>query len=219
MEGFDPERTSFEVDESGFLVHPEHWNQRFAEVKAPDVGIVGGLTHEHWDVINFIRNMYRIAGRTPLVYEASRQCGLTRAELKNLFPAGYLRGACKLAGITYREGYISQAYVPESTEDIEHITSKKTYTVDVRGFLIDPNNWDEYYAASRAYDMKFPGGRLTDDQWHVIRYIRAHYAQTGEVPTVYETCEANQIELDELESMFPDGYHRGLIKIAGLRVR
>jgi tRNA 2-thiouridine synthesizing protein E len=219
MEDFNPERTSFDVDDAGFLIHPDHWNQRFVELKAAEVGILGGITREHWDVINFIRSMFRIAGRTPLVYECCRQCGLTRVELQKLFPAGYLRGACKLAGITYREGYISQTYVPETTEDVEQITLKKTYVVDVRGFLVDPGNWDEYYAAYRAHDMKYPGGRLTDDQWRVIRYVRAHYARTGEVPTVYETCEANQIELEDLESMFPDGYHRGLIKISGLRVR
>ena len=34
-----------------------------------------------------------------------------------------------------------------------------------------------------------------------------------------ETCEANDIDLDELEQLFPDGYHRGVIKIAGLRLR
>ena len=219
MQGFDPDRSAFETDDSGFLVHPEHWNQRFAEQNASEVGISGGLTREHWDVINYIRNMYRIAGRSPLVYETCRQCGLNRVELKNLFPAGYLRGACKLAGVTYREGYISQAYVPESTEDIDYITSTKTYQVDVRGFLIDPNSWDEYYAAFRAFDLKYPGGRLTDEQWRIIRYVRDSFARNGEVPTVYETCEANQIELEDLENLFPDGYHRGLIKIAGLRVR
>ena len=34
-----------------------------------------------------------------------------------------------------------------------------------------------------------------------------------------ETCEANDIDIDELEQLFPDGYHRGAVKIAGLRLR
>ena len=29
----------------------------------------------------------------------------------------------------------------------------------------------------------------------------------------------NLIDLDELQKLFPDGYHRGAVKIAGLRVR
>ncbi len=130
-----------------------------------------------------------------------------------------MRGACKLAGITYREGYLSQAYLPKTAEDLNHIAFKKTYNVDVRGFLTDPKDWDEYFAAFRAYDMKVPGGRLTDNHWRIIKYLRQRFEETGEVPKVYETCEANDIELDQLEQLFPDGYHRGLVKIAGLRVR
>jgi len=219
MEEFNPDRTSFDVDESGFLVHTEHWNEHFAEQKADDVGIPKGLTREHWDVINYIRNMYRIAGSCPLVYETCRHCGMTRQDLKRLFPTGYLRGACKLAGVTYREGYLSQAYVPKTADDLNFISFKKVYKVDVRGFLVDPSDWDEYFAAFRAYDMKVPGGRLSNDHWRIIRYLRERHAQTGQVPTVYEACEANKIELDQLEQLFPDGYHRGLVKIAGLRVR
>jgi tRNA 2-thiouridine synthesizing protein E len=36
---------------------------------------------------------------------------------------------------------------------------------------------------------------------------------------VTETCEANDLDIDELEQLFPDGYHRGAVKIAGLRLR
>jgi tRNA 2-thiouridine synthesizing protein E len=219
MAEYDPERTSFDVDESGFLIDTTQWNRHFAEQKAVEAGIAQGLTKEHWDVMNYIRNMYRIAGRCPLVYETCRHCGLRRQDLKRLFPSGYLRGACKLAGLTYREGYLSQSYLPKTAEDLNHISFQKTYKVDVRGFLIDPDEWDEYFAAFRAHDMKIPGGRLSDDHWRIIKYVRQQHAQTGEVPTVYRTCEDNQIELDQLEQLFPDGYHRGLVKIAGLRVR
>jgi tRNA 2-thiouridine synthesizing protein E len=52
-----------------------------------------------------------------------------------------------------------------------------------------------------------------------LNSIRKRFEETGTVPTVYETCEMNQIELEDLESLFPDGYHRGAVKIAGLRVR
>jgi tRNA 2-thiouridine synthesizing protein E len=37
------------------------------------------------------------------------------------------------------------------------------------------------------------------------------------VPTVYETCEDTDVERDLLERLFPDDYHRGLVKIEGLR--
>jgi len=35
---------------------------------------------------------------------------------------------------------------------------------------------------------------------------------------ICETYEAIGVELDLLKSLFPGGYHRGLVKIAGLRV-
>jgi tRNA 2-thiouridine synthesizing protein E len=219
MEGYDPDRREFEVDDSGFLIDPSHWNEHFARLKAVEVGIPEGLTKEHWDAIDFIRTMYRVAGRCPNVYETCRRCGLTRSDLKRLFPTGYLRGACKLSGLSYREAYLGQTYLPTTAHDLNHITFKKTYRVDVRGFLIDASDWDEYFASFRAYDMKLPGGRLTDDHWRVIRYLRDRFSKTGEVPTVYETCEANNLRLSQLEQLFPDGYHRGLVKIAGLRVR
>ena len=95
----------------------------------------------------------------------------------------------------------------------------KTYTVDVRGFLVNPEEWDEYYAVYKAYDMKINSeGKLTDKHWAIIDYLRKKYKKDKNVPTIYETCEANQIDIPELEKLFPDGYHRGAVKIAGLRI-
>jgi tRNA 2-thiouridine synthesizing protein E len=50
-------------------------------------------------------------------------------------------------------------------------------------------------------------------------FLRQRFATNNIVPTVYETCEANHIELEELQRLFPDGYHRGAVKLGGLRVR
>jgi len=208
----------YSVDLNGFLLDDTQWDREFAESSAKLVEIHGGLTKEHWDVINHIRETHADLGRCPLVFDTCRTCGLGRKDLKRLFPTGYLRGACRLAGVTYREGYLSQASMPVTADDVNVISANKAYTVDVRGFLIDPNEWDEYYAAFRAYDMKIPGGRLTDDHWRIVNYLRASFARTEKVPTVYETCEANEIDLEELEKLFPDGYQRGAVKLAGLRV-
>lgn len=210
---------SFEVDDKGFLTNPETWQESFAVGAAEQLQIKGGLTKEHWDVIHYVRDTFKRTGKCPLVYETCRGLGLRLKELRNLFPTGYLRGACKLAGITYREGYLGQTVLPSTAEDLNTIAANKTYETDVRGFLVHPDEWDEYYAAFRAYDMKIPGGRLTDKHWKIIHYLRDHYTEYGSVPTVYETCEASGTDLEELERLFPDGYHRGVVKIAGLRVR
>ena len=210
---------TYEIDERDFLVDFSQWEKDFAEGMAVKLGMADELMKEQWDFINAIRDSYEQNGRCPIVYEVCRTCGLRLRDLRMLFPSGYLRGACRLAGITYREGYLGQNYIPETAEDLNVISIKKFYTVDVRGFLIDPMEWDEYYAIFRAFDMKIPGGRLTEKHWQIIYYLQDHYNKKKEVPTIYETCENNQIDLKELEQLFPDGYHRGAVKIAGLRVR
>lgn len=209
---------TYGLDDSGFLDDFNDWDKNFAEGIAIDLEIPLGLTKEHWDVINSIRDTFKKSGKCPLVYETCRMNNLSRKELKKLFPTGYLRGACKIAGITYREGFLGQTNIPATAEDINVITTKKSYTMDVRGFLVVPEDWDEFWAAHRAYDMKINKGKLTDRHWQVIKYLRGYYMDNKRIPTIHDTCEALKIELNELEELFPDGYHRGAIKISGLRV-
>ncbi len=84
--------------------------------------------------------------------------------------------------------------------------------------MVNPDQWDEYYAVHRAYETKIPGGKLTDKHWQIIKFLRENYKKKKEVATVYETCTANGLDIEELEGLFPDGYHRGAVKIAGFRV-
>ena len=219
MGAFSFKEKNYEVDGYDFLLDFHNWDENFAEGMAVKLNIPEGLTKEHWDVINYIRKTYKDTGRCPIVYEVCRMTGLNRREYKALFPTGYLRGACKIAGITYKEGYLGQTYLPASADDINIVTANKSYQVDVRGFLLNPDDWDEYYAAHRAYDMKIPGGKLTERHWQIIKFLRDKFTENKTIPTVYETCDQNSIELDELEKLFPDGYHRGAVKIAGLRAR
>jgi tRNA 2-thiouridine synthesizing protein E len=59
---------------------------------------------------------------------------------------------------------------------------------------------------------------LSEEHWRVLRYLRAEHAKTNEVPTVYSVCDALGLTLDDLARLFPTGYHRGAVKLAGLRV-
>jgi len=61
--------------------------------------------------------------------------------------------------------------------------------------------------------------KLTEKHWQILELLRQRFATNNIVPTMYETCEANHIELEELQRLLPDGYHRGAVKLAGLRVR
>ncbi len=208
----------FEIDDQGFLVESGFWERAFAIGMADQVGITGGLTDKHWEIINFIREVYLRTGTCPLVFQTCKAAGLRLAEFKALFPFGYLRGACRLAGVTYREGYLGVEPYSGLPGKITKTTLEKTYEIDILGFLVKPENWDEEYAVSKAREMKMPEG-LTEWHWQIIRYLRKRFQKEGKVPTFFETCEANQLEIEDFEKLFPDGYHRGAVKLAGLRVR
>lgn len=222
---------SYTVDEYGFLVDFNQWDKPFAENLAMQLSISGGLTAKHWEVIHFIRDWYIQEGICPLVYQTCKMNQLTSIDqLRELFPTGYWRGACKLAGITFKYTYpvVDEGKLSVPTEKHKNgILPKerpqkpepfeKHYMVDVCGFLIDPNNWDKKFAIHKAHELKVPD-MLTERHWQVICFLRSHFSQKGIVPTVYDTCTFFQMDIDELAKLFPDGYHRGAVKIAGLRV-
>ena len=115
-------------------------------------------------------------------------------------------------------GYVPQSWAEESAERVTvGDQEKKTYEVNIRGFLINPQAWDKMYAIYKAHEMKMP--KLTDKHWQVITFLRQSFEKNNLVPTIYETCEACDIDLEKLQKLFPDGYHRGAVKIAGLRTR
>lgn len=217
MNTFEFGNKVYRVDSEQFLLDFDEWDENFARGMAPKIGVINGLSEDHWKVIYFIRESFKKSGKCPLVYETCRTNRLHIQELKKLFPAGYLRGACKLAGITYKEGYLEQSWIEDFAERVTGGVSESTYEVDVRGFLVNPSQWDRRFAIGKAWEMKMP--KLTDKHWQIISFLRQSFEKNNIVPTVYETCEANGIDIEELEKLFPDGYHRGAVKISGLRVR
>jgi tRNA 2-thiouridine synthesizing protein E len=208
---------SYHVCGEGFLINPDDWDEDFADAMAAQADIPSGLTDQHWEVIRFIREFVKEKGRCPLVYETCDANALYLEDLQRLFPTGYQRGACRIAGVTYREGYLGRGRLRRNHKKPNGEPLEKTYRVDVRGFLVDPDDWDEEYAAAKACEMKLASG-LTDRHWQIISFVRDSYRVNGTIPTVYETCQANAATIDELEQLFPDGYHRGVVKIAGLRL-
>ncbi|MFC1849334.1 TusE/DsrC/DsvC family sulfur relay protein [candidate division CSSED10-310 bacterium] len=206
------------LDADGFLLDTVAWDEDFAQTMAPQIGIHGKLSRKHWDILYSIRKTFQEHGQCPLVYETCRLNKLSISELQQLFPAGYLRGACRLAGITYKDGY-QKLTTTSMLFLVDSDTSRyqKTYKIDAQGFLLNPAEWDEEYALLLSQQMRMPGG-LQDKHWQIIYYLRMNYEQNNEVPTVYEICEDNMIDLQDLEHLFPDGYQRGAVRLAGLRV-
>ena len=92
------------VDDEGYLVDPADWNAQVAEVLALREHVV--LTEEHWAAIRFMREYYeqhQIAPDARHVmkhlagFKGAGKAG--RNDLFVLFPYGYVKQACKIAGM------------------------------------------------------------------------------------------------------------------------
>ncbi len=207
---------TYNLDDSDFIADPSDWDKDFAEALAPALGIKGELTPAHWSVLHFIRATYLETGSVPVVHRACKANNLKIRDLESLFPAGYQRGACKLAGVSFLAGGVCVPAPGTLERSIrkEIPVAKRVYRVNVSGFLIDPNEWDEDYALCKSRELQMQP--LTEKHWQVIRYLRAEFKNKGTVPTIYATCAAAEIDIDEFAELFPSGYHRGAVKIAGL---
>jgi tRNA 2-thiouridine synthesizing protein E len=211
---------TFETDDQNFLVDYETWDKDFATGMAYELGMVAGLTERHWEIIQYIQKSFETTGRRPSLYDTCKAMELNAQRLRTLFPTGYLRGACLLAGVGYTETNRADALkIPdlrvEPPAKTGFVSKDKAYRIDIFGFLIDSEDWDEDYAVIRAYEMKIKSG-LTPRHWQIIYFLRDSYRLNHIVPTIYECCEANDIDIEEMEALFPDGYHRCAVKLAGL---
>jgi len=87
-----------QVDEDGFLLETQPWTKEIADILAREV-VPEGLTEEHWELIDYMRQYYLRTGSVPPVRKLSRDVGLSLRRIKELFPQGLTNGPCRLAGI------------------------------------------------------------------------------------------------------------------------
>jgi tRNA 2-thiouridine synthesizing protein E len=90
------------TDAEGYLVDPADWNEPVARELARREGIA--LTEDHWRVIRFMREYYashQIAAdaRFAIKHLAELHGAAARKLLFELFPYGYVKQACKIAGM------------------------------------------------------------------------------------------------------------------------
>jgi tRNA 2-thiouridine synthesizing protein E len=95
------QETAVTLDEEGYLVDPDAWSEEIARMLAAREGIE--LSADHWDVIRFMRAFYeerRIAPDARYVLRhLAESRGADRNELFRLFPYGYPKQACTVAGM------------------------------------------------------------------------------------------------------------------------
>ena len=202
---------TYVLDEHGFLNPPDQWDENFAEGMARSLGIQGGLTDRHWEIIRYLRRKFLDEKTVPLVVHACMDNQMSLAELRSRFPTGYHRGACKIAGINYRFMYDTNVWLTYETAP----PPRPRYKLDRLGFLENSEDWDEDFPEFMMNELKRPGG-LSAQHWEVIRYLRNYYEEYRNIPTVYETCTVHRLSLSELHQLFPDGYRRGACRLAGL---
>ena len=75
------------IDDEGYLVDPADWNENLSRVMARQENIE--LGDAHWVAIHFMRDFYQEHQVIPDV----------------LFPYGYVKQACKIAGMKRPRGW------------------------------------------------------------------------------------------------------------------
>jgi tRNA 2-thiouridine synthesizing protein E len=90
------------IDDEGYLVEPLEWNEEQAQSFARQESIQ--LTQDHWEVIRFMRDYYQEHQVAPdarfvIRHLSDRMGGASRNKLFELFPYGYVKQACRIAGM------------------------------------------------------------------------------------------------------------------------
>lgn len=97
-----------ETDAEGYLVEPLSWTEEVAVELARHENIQ--LTEEHWDALRFMREYYmehQIAAdvRHVMKHLAQKYGAESRNKIFELFPYGYVKQACKIAGMKRPRGW------------------------------------------------------------------------------------------------------------------
>ena len=98
----DPQPT---YDAEGYLIDPGQWNESVARLLAANEGIE--LESDYWSILRFMRDYWSIQRVAPdvrhvvefLVKEQGIGKKAAKQHLFSLFPYGYVKQACKIAGM------------------------------------------------------------------------------------------------------------------------
>lgn len=97
-----------DTDDEGYLIDPTAWSEEVAHAFASQEDIE--LTEDHWDAIRFIRRYFaehQIAPdvRHVMKHLAERLGPESRNRIFELFPYGYVKQACRIAGMKRPRGW------------------------------------------------------------------------------------------------------------------
>jgi len=94
-----------ERDSEGYIIDPEDWNEELAGQLAEEEGLK--LTDDYWAVLCFMREYWQQHKVAPDVRHVLKhlttvqgiQKKYAKQQLFELFPYGYVKQACKIAGM------------------------------------------------------------------------------------------------------------------------
>lgn len=98
MPSFEKGKLRIELDNQGFMLDGDHWNDKVAEALAEDEGI-DRLTEDHWIIIEFLREFQEEHGTAPMIRVLCSETGFTLKRIYELFENGPAKGACRVAGL------------------------------------------------------------------------------------------------------------------------
>ena len=111
MASIEVDGKSFEIDDDGYLVDWQQWNENIATHMAKEEGIE--LTEEHWEIIKFLRDYFQKYQIAPMIKILTKEIGKTMGKEKGntkylyqLYPAGPAKQACKYAGLPKPTGCV-----------------------------------------------------------------------------------------------------------------
>ena len=96
---------SIAVNEEGFMLNPNDWNESIAAEIAKQEGIAE-LTPEHWKVIEFCRQSAKTTGTAPTLRQITNGAGVSTKDLFALFPKGPAKKVAKISGLGKPEGCV-----------------------------------------------------------------------------------------------------------------
>ena len=106
MPHLDYDGRRIELNEEGFLLHPEEWDDGVAQALARSQEGLEALNEDHWKVVRFIRGHFLETNLAPMVRSMCKTTGIPLRQIYELFPSGPAKGACKVAGLPKPTGCV-----------------------------------------------------------------------------------------------------------------
>jgi len=96
---------NIERDEHGYLLDPQQWGRDVAQIIAGEENVL--LEEDHWFLIDFVRDYFAEHGVAPDARFVFKQLAgrkdidrkLVRKLFFEMFPYGYVKQTCKIAGM------------------------------------------------------------------------------------------------------------------------